>query len=452
MTRAPRSAHAAALDTVQCLRAGGFRSLFAGGCVRDRLMGRTPKDYDVATDATPDAVLRLFPGARAVGAKFGVVLVRRYGFDIEVATFRSDGQYSDGRHPDQVIFGTEIDDAQRRDFTINGLFFDPVDEKIIDHVGGRADMDARLLRTIGDPDRRFGEDHLRMLRAVRFAAELSFVIDAGTFAAMRRHADRLLTISPERVWMELSKILAGPRRSRGWQLLVQAGLRPYLAEDWSGDPVTDQETAQGLDRLPHEDRPPTLGLAAAMLDVLTMRGPEVPEIGSPHRPALVPSNIPPAGVGRPSLNAALVVIRARCRSLRLSNAEMDAVQWLISSLPLVRDPDRLELADLKLLLRNVAWPHLMELLAADLATRRQDVAPVGVLTDRAAAIPPDAIAAPPFITGDELISAGRRPGPELGELLRGLTRAQLNEEIRTKSEAWAWVENHSLGLGIDKHS
>ena len=404
MTTRTRSAYEAAFDTLRRLRADGFRALFAGGCVRDRLLGRTPKDYDVATNATPECVLRLFPRARAVGAKFGVVLVHRFRFDIEVATFRSDGEYTDGRHPNQVTFGTEVADAQRRDFTINGLFFDPIDEKVIDHVGGRADLAARVLRTIGDPEQRFREDHLRMLRAVRFAAELDFEIDAATFAAMRHRADQLRTISPERVWMELTRILASPRRGRGWKLLVDSELRRHLSPEWPGDADGDETALRRLDRLPHEERPAALGLAAAITDV------------SPRE------------------------IAARCRLLRLSNAETDVVEWLVRSLSLIRDPDRLELADLKLLLRNEAWSQLVELLAADLGARNLEQTPVEVLVARARKIPPDAIASRPLLTGDELMHVGFQPGSVLGELLRGLTRAQLNEEIRTKQEAWEWIE------------
>ncbi len=440
MTISARSAYDAAFDTLRRLRAEGFRALFAGGCVRDRLLGRTPKDYDVATNATPECVLRLFPRARAVGAKFGVVLVHRFRFDIEVATFRSDGEYTDGRHPNQVTFGTDIEDAQRRDFTINGLFFDPIDEKIIDHVGGRADLAARLLRTIGDPDQRFREDHLRMLRAVRFAAELDFQIDADTFAAMRRHADQLCSISPERVWMELSRILASPRRSRGWKLLVGSELRRHLSQDWPGDADSDQKAIQRLDRLPHQERPATLGLAAAMMDV-SPQGVAAPRTDiSPQAIAPPRTDVPPQAFVAPTRDAPARPIAARCRSLRLSNAETDAVEWLVRALALVRDPVGLELADLKLLLRNEAWPQLLELCTADLAARNSDQTPVRVLAARADAVPAYAIAPPPLITGDELMNAGFQPGPALGEMLRRLTRAQLNDEIRTKEEAWAWIE------------
>lgn len=427
MTKAPRSAHDAALDTLRRLRDGGFRALFAGGCVRDQLLGRTPKDYDVATNATPDELLRLFPGARTVGAKFGVVLVRRFGVDVEVATFRRDGEYSDGRHPDEVTFGSEVDDARRRDFTVNGLFFDPIDETVIDYVDGRTDLAARRLRTIGDADQRFREDHLRMLRAIRFAAELDFIIDPDTLSAIQRSADRLRSISPERIWMELARILASPARSRGWRLLLESGLRPHLAADWPDDPAADELAARRLCALPCAARPAVLGLAAAFVNVPPGPAEEGPgldaQLGTPER----------------GVRERWRRLEARCRSLRLSNAETDAVGWFVNSLPLVRGWDELELADLKLLLRNRHWPHLLELLRADLIAQGEESKSVDALRGRAMAVSPDSISPPPLLSGDELLADGFPSGPSLGEAIRALVRAQLNETIRTKDEAWRWV-------------
>jgi hypothetical protein len=226
MNERRRTARDAAVAVVERLREAGFEALFAGGCVRDMLLDQEPQDYDVATNARPEEIRRLFPRGRLVGAQFGVVLVRRFGWDLEVATYRSDGTYSDGRRPDQVEFGSREEDAQRRDFTINGMFFDPLTEAVIDHVGGRADLDARLIRTIGAPEDRFAEDHLRMLRAVRFAARLGFDVEPPTMTAIQQHAAKLTAISAERIWSELEKILTGAARARGWRLLCEANLRP----------------------------------------------------------------------------------------------------------------------------------------------------------------------------------------------------------------------------------
>jgi poly(A) polymerase len=205
----------AALHVMDTLRGAGHQALLAGGCVRDLLLSRTPKDYDVATDAPPGRVLEFFPKARAVGAKFGVILVRKFGRDVEVATFRTEGPYSDGRRPDHVAFGSAEEDARRRDFTINGLFFDPAGQRVIDYVGGQDDLRRRILRTIGDPSERFAEDHLRMLRAVRLAARLEFTLEAQTRTEISRAAPLLSGISPERIWMELEQILTAPSRTAG---------------------------------------------------------------------------------------------------------------------------------------------------------------------------------------------------------------------------------------------
>ena len=211
MTAAPdTAARDDAVTVVGTLRAAGHVAYFAGGCVRDTLLGRVPKDYDVATDAPPDRVRRLFRNTQAVGAAFGVVLVRVRRTPIEVATFRTDGAYTDGRRPDSVRFATAEEDAKRRDFTINGLFLDPMTNEVIDHVGGRADLDAKLIRAIANPDERFAEDHLRLLRAIRFAARLGFEIEPATADAIRRHAGELSRISPERVTDELRRILCSP--------------------------------------------------------------------------------------------------------------------------------------------------------------------------------------------------------------------------------------------------
>jgi poly(A) polymerase len=215
----PRSDRDDALAVVRRLREAGHVAYFAGGCVRDQLLGLTPKDYDVATDAPPQRVRELFTRTDAVGAAFGVILVRHRRSQIEVATFRTDLEYRDGRRPEGVRFATAEQDAQRRDFTINGLFFDPLEDRVIDYVGGQADLEARVVRAIGEPDRRFEEDHLRLLRAVRFATRFRFKIDPATEDAIVRHAAQLARISPERIAEELLLILAPPGRTLAWALL-----------------------------------------------------------------------------------------------------------------------------------------------------------------------------------------------------------------------------------------
>lgn len=392
----------AALAVAAELAAAGHTALLAGGCVRDELLGRTPKDYDVATSAAPDEVLRVFPRARTVGAQFGVVLARRFRHTVEIATFRSDGEYRDGRRPESVRFGDAAEDARRRDFTINGLFQDPKSGEVIDHVGGVADIEAKRLRTIGDPDLRFGEDHLRLLRAVRFAANLDFVIEAETFESIRRNAAKLARISPERVWMELEKILVGPARGRGWRLLLESGLREFLCDGWPADPDADAHATSVLEHLPGES-------------------------GDEVRVAL-----PLAAVVR---GPAREMVAAVTNGLKLSNRLQSDTLWLREALGAVRRTVEMELADLKALMNHDCCDELLSLFRAELEAAGESLEPYQSLRDRMAGISRDAIAPPPLLTGDDLQSAGFTPSPKFGPVLDALYRDQLNEELVNKDEA-----------------
>lgn len=407
MTTSRRDAWQAALQIITALRTQGHVALLAGGCVRDRLLNRVPKDYDVATDATPDRVREIFPRARSVGAKFGVILVHKYGHNIEVATFRTDGPYSDGRHPESVTFGTEFDDARRRDFTINGLFYDPIGERVIDHVSGRDDLDHGIIRTIGDPEERFAEDHLRMLRAVRFATRLGFEIEPQTAGAIKRLAQDLKTISPERVWQELEQVLADPEREKGWALLLETGLRKHLSAHWAQ--VDSDDLVQ--DRL-----------------------------------AALPGRMIDAGLGLAALfaGASKAAVTKSCDALRLSNRMARRVGWLVAWLESAREEHALELADLKLLMANVGWPQLLDLLQADLSATGGDPGAWVRLRNRASSIDAEDVAPPPLLTGDDLSTMGMSPGPRMGELLEALYRAQLNDQIRSRDAATTmareWME------------
>src|SRR5438128_4178978 len=231
MKPSPSPMEQTAREVAARLRERGHIAYFAGGCVRDIIRGETPKDFDIVTDARPEAVQKIFPRTYAVGAHFGVIIVLENGFQFEVATFRSDDAYIDGRHPSAVRFSSPEEDAKRRDFTINGMFYDPVAEKVIDFVGGRADIDARLVLAIGDPAQRFAEDRLRMLRAVRFATVLDYQIDNKTWDALVANAPSINQISAERIRDELVRIFLSPNRVRGWEMLDQSGLmRTILPE------------------------------------------------------------------------------------------------------------------------------------------------------------------------------------------------------------------------------
>ena len=221
----------AAERVVRRLVEAGHEAVFAGGCVRDMRLGQEPKDYDIATSARPKEVQALFPKSRSVGAHFGVILVLVDGFSFDVATFRTDGSYSDGRRPESVTFATAEEDVRRRDFTVNGLLYDPLEDRVIDHVGGEADLEAKLIRAIGDPVERFAEDHLRLLRAVRFATVLGFEIEADTWAALKEAAGDITKVSAERVRDEFIKVVLHANRVRGLDLLVESGLmRAILPE------------------------------------------------------------------------------------------------------------------------------------------------------------------------------------------------------------------------------
>ncbi len=399
MTRNPHSAKDAATFVIDRLREQGFVAWLAGGCVRDALLGLPPKDYDVATNATPEKVAQVFPHANHVGAKFGVMLVRKYRYDVEVATFRSDGAYSDGRRPDEVTFGTDREDALRRDFTINGMFFDTTTDTVIDYVGGRTDLKAGVVRTIGDARDRFGEDHLRMLRAVRFAARLGFQIEPRTADAIIEQAPRLAGISPERIWIELGAILADAHRGVGWRLLISLGLSKHLVADWTLSPHRQALAVDRLEALGSDTIDPSLGWAA----VLSGESPEV--------------------------------VRRLCAALRQSNRETAAAVWLTTSLPVAHRVSELERADMKELMSHALWVDLGRLLRADLMARGESLATYDQLVKRATTIPAESVAPPPLLDGHALEELGITPGPRFGRILKELYRAQRNDDISTRDEA-----------------
>lgn len=402
----PNSAEQLALSIIQRLQAAGHIAYLAGGCVRDRLMGATPKDFDVATSATPVQLLKLFPRSQQVGAAFGVILVRekRDPVQIEVATFRTDGTYSDGRHPDSVRFTTPQYDAQRRDFTCNGLFFDPLANQgagqLHDFVGGQADIHARILRAIGDPAARFAEDHLRMLRAVRFAARLNFTIDPATHRAMTASQEKISLISRERIGEEVRMMLEHPARRAAIELL--AGF-PLLFEQLFGftaslgGPSHLWPTLSALS--PDADRP--VALAALLAD-------------------------------RDKLQGASRVADLRARLL-LTNEETDILQWLLNNFQWVHLWDEISRSRLKRLMAHPYWPRLEMLYRADPETQ----ADLPRFDRRTAELRAEGVAPPPFITGGTLLALGASPGPHFKKWLDTLYDRQLENEFPTQQEALA---------------
>ncbi|MCH7719430.1 MAG: CCA tRNA nucleotidyltransferase [Planctomycetes bacterium] len=398
MTR--RTAKQAATKIAAVLGDNGYTALFAGGCVRDELLGRPPKDYDVATDAPPETVVELFPKTSQVGAKFGVVIVRLGGRQTEVATFRSDGAYLDGRHPERVTFSDAKADAARRDFTINGMFLDPQDGRVIDYVGGRVDLQDRLIRAIGEPDRRFAEDHLRMLRAVRFATQLGFTMEPQTARAIRTYANHLTEISQERIRMELERVLGDPARGRGWELLADSKLTPHLV--------------------------PGFTWSAAELRAVNTR-----LAGLPER---CPWPVPLAVLFH---NQSPTPAETLCKRLTCGNSVAKDVGWLLVRLAFCLATDHWELADLKTVRADCRAPGLCMLLEAELIGREAPLDLHRSLTSRLEQIDPSEAAPDPLLTGDDLLGMGLQPGPIYSVILDRVYRSQLNEEIAAPAEALA---------------
>lgn len=382
----------AALLVVRRIRAAGRAALFAGGCVRDMLLKKRPHDYDVATDAHPEAIVEMFRRTRKVGMKFGVVLVGVQRHWIEVATFRTDVNYVDGRRPERVEFTDAREDAVRRDFTINGMFYDPVAREVIDYVNGRADLAARLIRAIGEPSRRFAEDHLRMLRAIRFAARFGFQIEPATRAAIVEHAAAIEKISPERIHDELEAILTRPSRAWAFGELHQTGLLNHL---WPGSAALSAHA------------PVTQAVLAAL-----------PPKASFHLALAVLLHRLP-----------LPQVTGACQALRTSNRVSRSAVWLAERHDVLSNPDVLSLADLKLLMASPLFPELMALFRARLRAEHRPLTPYRAVAARARRIPPDEVAPPPLINGDHLAQLGVRQGPLYKSILDRVYYAQLNGEV-----------------------
>ncbi|HEX8342193.1 MAG TPA: CCA tRNA nucleotidyltransferase [Tepidisphaeraceae bacterium] len=414
-------AEQAASNVLTRLRDAGHIAYFAGGCVRDRLLGLTPKDFDVATDAPPAKVRDVFARTQAVGQAFGVVLVHDFGAPIEVATFRTDGDYKDGRRPEAVTFADAEHDAQRRDFTINGLFFDPREDRVIDYVGGRRDLADRVLRAIGDPEERFDEDHLRMLRAVRFAARFGLTIEPLTAAAITRDAQKLSRISGERIADELRRMLAPPTRSAAYALLWRFGLLRGIFQTLmpEGNYSFDADQSLLLALSPGATVSPPLAILCAAIDCRWQ--------AAHRRPDLL-SNLSPNEVSK--------ILGALRGALKLSNDETghmaDVARWTHRLLITAHPP-------VALMKRFLARPHAKDALAL-----LDAMAAIGVATERIAALRRQLdglgdgeVAPPPLLTGDMLVAAGYRPGPGFKSALDTVYDEQLEGRVRTGDEALA---------------
>lgn len=419
-----------ARSIVDRLRAAGETAYLVGGCVRDLLLGRTPRDFDVATSARPNELLRLFPRADRVGAHFGVVLVHDDGAHVEVATFRSDLEYLDGRHPEAVRFETDPrEDALRRDFTINALLFDPVTGEVLDFTNGRADLDAKLVRAIGDPETRFREDHLRLMRAVRFAARLGFEIEPRTFAAMRRLAPLIQTVSAERVRDELARILTEGGVRRGLELMDATGLLHEVLPEIEAMKGVEQPPAfhpEGdvwthtlimLDGL----RNPSLELALGVL---------LHDVGKPPT-FRVAERIRFDG----HVEEGVKLAHALLNRLRFPNHVIEQVEALIANHMKFRETPHMRESTLKRFIRMPDFEEHMELHRLDCLSSHGHLDNYEFVRRKQSEVPPDELKPKPLITGDDLIAQGMKPGPIFGKLLHEIEDAQLEGRITTREEA-----------------
>lgn len=429
-----------AISIVERLQEAGHTAYFAGGCVRDQLRGVEPKDYDVATSARPEEVEALFRDSRAVGAHFGVILVHENGFDFEIATFRSDGSYLDGRRPESVTFSSPEEDAQRRDFTINGLFHDPIAGETIDFVHGNADLEAKVIRAIGNPAARFEEDHLRLLRAVRFAARFDFEIDAKTWTAMQDNATQIKNISPERIRDEFSQIFVHPSRVRGFDLLVESGLMAEVVPeilDLQGCEQPPQFHPEGdvfvHTRLMLSLLPETVSLPLA-LSVLFH------DIGKPATFAYDEEADRIRFNGHEKVGADMT--KGVLRRMKYSNAEIDATVEMVANHMVFKDVQQMRTSRLKRFMARDTFEDEMELHRVDCLGSWGGLDNYDFLKTIAEEFANEPLIPPPLITGKDLLDLGWSSGPKMGEALKAVQTQQLEGALTSREEALGWVKNH----------
>ena len=432
---------AAALSIVERLRAKGFEALYAGGCVRDRLLGLTPHDYDVATNARPEQVEALFPRTVPVGVQFGVIIVLEQGAEIQVATFRGDGAYHDGRHPESVRYTDAEGDSRRRDFTVNGLFFDPIEERILDFVEGRRDLESRLLRAIGNPSERFAEDKLRLLRAVRFATTLGFEIDPDTWREILVWSPEIHAVSAERIREELVKILMSPNRLRGFDLLDESGLLRQV--------LPEMEALKGCDQ-PPEFHPEGDVFVHTRL-MLSMLAPDASlplvlsvlfhDIGKPATRVVDET-------GRIRFNghegvSAGMTLRLLQR-LRFPNEVIDAVIPAVRLHMSFKDVPNMRVATLKRMMARPTFEEELELHRVDCLASHGMLDNHAMLIAKREEFGRAPLIPEPLITGHDLIALGMKPGPEFAEILQAVQTRQLEGSLTSREEAIEWVVSQTF--------
>jgi len=425
----------------ETLRRNDYQALLVGGCVRDLLLGREPADYDVTTDATPEQVARLFPESIAVGAQFGVILIPRDGMKVEVATFRSDVGYSDGRHPDRVVYSkTPQEDVQRRDFTINGLLMRHDSSEVLDYVGGQGDLKAKIIRAIGEPDRRFTEDKLRMMRAVRFAARFGFEVEAETFRAIRPHVGEIQQVSPERLREELTKMLTEGAARQAFELLDETWLLQQVLPEIAAMKGVEQppqfhpegdvwiHTRMMLEGLP-ADASPTLAWGVLLHDV-----------GKP------PTFQSAAETGdrirfNHHVQVGVRMAEAICKRLRFSNEDTEQILALVDNHMKFGAVEEMRASTLKKFVRLPRFEEHLALHRLDCLSSHRHLESYDFVRRFLEVTPPEQVRPERLLTGDDLQEMGFRPGPLFSQILQALEDAQLEEQIRTREEAKEYVLN-----------
>jgi poly(A) polymerase len=426
----------------ETLQRAGFQALLVGGCVRDILLKRVPADYDVATDATPDRVLQLFPHGITVGAQFGVILIPQDGMKVEVATFRSDMGYADGRHPDRVVYSrSPEEDVQRRDFTINGLLMRDDTGEVLDYVNGKADLQAGIIRAIGEPDRRFADDKLRMLRAVRFAARFGYEIESETFRAIRRHAAEVQQVSAERIREELTRILTEGRARAGFELLDLCWLLPIVlpqicalktvAQPPQYHPEGDVwiHTMMMLEGLP-------AGCSATLAWGVLLH-----DVG---KPATFRSARETGDRIRfdGHVEVGMAIARKLLGELRFSNDTTEQILALVQHHMRFKDVERMKPATLKRFVRLPRFEEHMALHRLDCLSSNRNLEAYEFVEEFIRRTPPEVVRPAKLLTGNDLLEMGYVAGPLVGRILAAVEEAQLDGELQNREQALSFVQRH----------
>jgi poly(A) polymerase len=438
----PDSPKTVAKKIVECLQAAGFAAFWVGGCVRDFLLGRKPDDFDIATDAKPEQVEKIFKRTVAVGKKFGVMVVVEGGQQFQVATFRAEADYQDGRRPEKIIFASAEADAQRRDFTVNGLFYDPTSKKIHDWVGGEKDLRAKIIRTIGKPEERFAEDHLRLLRAVRFAAQLNFEIEPKTFAAVKLLAPKIKIISAERIRDEFLKLFSSPHASRGLVLLRDSGLLEFVfpelaatisceqSPDYHPEGTVFEHIKLMLEKLP-ENSSGLLPWTVLFHDIA--------------KPVTVEKDLQTGAIhfyGHEKVGAEMA--RVILNRLRFPKKQIDEIVACVLHHMQFKDVKRMRKSTLRRLLLRETFPLELELHKLDCLGSHGDLEFYNFLIEQAEELKKKPAIRPPLLTGDDLIRLGMKPGPAMGKLLDEIREMQLADELKNTRQARTWARRRLL--------